>query len=81
VARRNACLARDAAKVGDTRFNDYYIGNAQAEKLAELRNWQREVRVRVRESIEAPGRGMLYAWVYGWLFEDGTPAWRGGAGA
>jgi DNA-directed RNA polymerase specialized sigma24 family protein len=74
AARKRACLARGAAKVGDTWFNDYYLGSRKDEKLDEIRGWQRKVRARVRESIEAKGRGMLYAWVYGWLFEDSLAA-------
>ena len=66
--RRNACLARNARRIGDTCFNDYYISSGRAQKLDEIRRWQREIRARVRADIDRHKRGLLFAWVYGWLF-------------
>ena len=69
AARRNACLARNARRVGDTCLNDYYATGSRTRKLDELRAWQRSVRARVRKEIDRRGRGLLFAWVYGWLFD------------
>ena len=72
ATRRGECLKRGADRVGETFFNDYYVNSGKADKLDEIRNWQRRVRLRVRADIAGKGRGLLIAWVYGWLSEEGA---------